>query len=69
MSTTLLLLQITAMMPDAILAGLQVAEIVTRVRDILQTGREPTDEDRAFLNAQLKTLQDELNKDPPIAAV
>lgn len=60
----LLLLQLVAILPTAIQAGLEVKGVVDRVSDIMSSGREPTAEDWDALNAEIAVLRAALNKDP-----
>jgi len=60
----LILLQVIALLPTAIQAGLEIKNISDRVSDILTSGREPTAADWDALNAEIAVLRAALNKDP-----
>jgi hypothetical protein len=64
MGAAAIIMQLIAMLPTAVQATTQVISIAKRTRDIIDSGREPTDEDWNAVNAEIASLTAELNKDP-----
>lgn len=63
------ILQLLALLPDAIQTTEKVVAIVERVKALYASGTEPTDEDWDSLNATLASLKAELDADPPLTGV
>jgi hypothetical protein len=64
MGAATIIMQLISLLPAAVQATTQVINIAKRTRDIIDSGREPTDEDWNEVNAEIASLTAELNKDP-----
>lgn len=64
MDNMMILIQLLAVLPSAIEAGIDVANTVSTIRTIAERGTPPTSEEWDMLNAHVKELRAALNKDP-----
>ncbi len=64
----MLLIQMLALLPQAIEAGVDVANAVSTIQGIAARGTPPTDAEWAILDAHVADLRAALNTDPPAAA-
>lgn len=64
MSAAATILNLIALLPAAVQATTQVINIAKKTREIIESGKEPTDEDWAEVNAEIDSLTAQLNKDP-----
>ena len=64
MGAATIIMQLIALLPTAVQATTQVINIARRTREIVDSGREPTDEDWNEVNAEIASLTAQLNRDP-----
>lgn len=60
-----LVAEIVAMVPSAVQAGIDVANLVQKARDVLDANAAPSDADWQALDQQVNDLRAALNTDPP----
>jgi hypothetical protein len=60
----LLLLQVIAVMPSLINAGIDVANLVSGAKTVLDSGTDPTPEQLAALKTELDALMARINAEP-----
>ena len=63
-SNMLLLIQLLALLPQAIKAGVDVASAVSTIEGIAARGTPPTDDEWAALDRHVADLRAALNTDP-----
>ncbi len=59
-----LIAEVLALAPQAISAGIDVANLISKARGALDANAAPSDADWQALDAQVKDLQARLNTDP-----
>jgi hypothetical protein len=64
MGAATIIMQLISLLPAAVQATTQVINIAKRTREIVESGREPTEEDWADVNAEIASLTAQLNMDP-----